>query len=101
MYINIKEKEKKERQVRRVKKRKGIKVQRVKPPTQSQATQILIGNEEQNGKQENKKKEAGSRSPTQQSWTIQSPSLAHRDHMVTLFLEQVIENETLNPILGN
>ena len=36
---------------REEKKRKGIEAHRVKRPTPSQATDALIGNEEQNGKQ--------------------------------------------------
>ena len=55
--INTKEREKKERQVRREKKRKGIEAQTVKHSTPSRATYALIGDEEQNGKQ---KKETGS-----------------------------------------
>ena len=51
---NAKKRNKKERQVRRVKKKKGIEAQRAKPPTPIWAIEALIGNEEQNGK---KKKE--------------------------------------------
>ena len=40
-------------------KRKGIETQRVKHPTPSRAIDALIGDEEQNGKIENKKKEKG------------------------------------------
>ena len=42
--------------MRRTKKRKGIAAQRVKPSTPFSVTDALIGEEEQNGKQENKKK---------------------------------------------
>ena len=49
--INAMEREKKEKQVRKVKKRKGVEAQRVKHPTPSQATDALIGEKEQNGKQ--------------------------------------------------
>ena len=63
----------KERETRRGKKRKGIEAHRVRHRTTSQATDALTGDEEQNGKQENKKKETGSGSPTQLAWTIQSP----------------------------
>ena len=48
--INVKEREEKEKQVRRVKKRKGVEAQRVKHPTLSRANNALIGKEEQNGK---------------------------------------------------
>ena len=47
--INAKEK------VRRVKSRKGIEATRAKHPTQSRATNALIGDEEQNGKQKRTK----------------------------------------------
>ena len=55
----------KERKSRRGKKRKGFEAHRVKHTTSSLATNALTGDEEQNGKQENKKKETGSGSPTQ------------------------------------
>ena len=48
--INAKEREKKEREARRAKKRKGIEALRVKHPTPSRATDALIGDEEQNRK---------------------------------------------------
>ena len=48
--------------MRRMKKRKGIEAQRVKPPTPSW---VVIREEEQSGKQENIKKETGCGSPTQ------------------------------------
>ena len=48
---------KKERQVGRTKKKKGIKAQRAKPPTQTRAFDALIGDEEQNGKQKKEEKE--------------------------------------------
>ena len=48
--INAKEREKKERQVGRAKKRKGIEAQGVKPSTPSRATDALVGEEEQKGK---------------------------------------------------
>ena len=54
--MNAKERDKKERQVRRAKKRKGIEAQRVKHPTTSQDVDGLIGDEEQIGKQKSKKK---------------------------------------------
>ena len=47
----------KEREVRRVKKRKGIEAQNVKHPTSSRAIDALIGDEDQNGKHGNKKKD--------------------------------------------
>ena len=51
---------------RRAKKREEIEAQRVKPPAPSQATDELIGEEEQNGKQKKeKKKERGSGIPVQ------------------------------------
>ena len=54
--INTKVREKKERQMRRMKKRKGIEIQKVKPLTSSQAIDVLIGNKEQNRKQKKKRK---------------------------------------------
>ena len=48
--INTKEREKKERPVRRERKRKGIEAHRVKHPTPSQATDALTGDEDENGK---------------------------------------------------
>ena len=47
--INPKERVKKERQVRRAKKRKGIEAQKVEFPTPFRAIDALLGNEEQNG----------------------------------------------------
>ena len=44
--MNAKERDKKERKVRRVKIRKGIEAQRVKHPTPSRATDALTGEEE-------------------------------------------------------
>ena len=52
---NAKEREKKERQVRKAKKKNGIKGERAKPSTSTQAIDALIGEEEQNRK-ENKEK---------------------------------------------
>ena len=49
--INAKEREKKERQARRVKKRKEIEAQKMKPSFPSRVIDGLIGDEEQNGKQ--------------------------------------------------
>ena len=48
---------------RRVKRRKGIEAQRVKPSTPSQSIDALIGDEEQNGKQKKKKKKETERVP--------------------------------------
>ena len=51
--------------MRKAKKRKGIKAQRVKPSTKVWVTDALRGEKEQNGKQkENKRKETGSGSPS-------------------------------------
>ena len=50
--INDKERDKKERKMRKAKKGKGIETQRVKYPISSRATDVFIGDEEQNGKQE-------------------------------------------------
>ena len=58
--INAKERDGEERKVRRVKKRKRIEAQRAKHPTPSRTIDALIGDEEQNGKQEKKKKGASS-----------------------------------------
>ena len=46
----------KERKVRRVKKRKGVEAQRVKPPTPPWAIDALAGDEEQKGKQKRTKR---------------------------------------------
>ena len=57
-HINAKKRVKK----KRMKKRKGIEAQRVKPPTPSRETDALIGDEEQNRKQkrtERKKQGSG------------------------------------------
>ena len=59
--INAKDRNENERQVRRAKKKKGIEEQRAKPPTPTRATNALIGDEEQNGKE---KKETGSVPPS-------------------------------------
>ena len=67
--------------MRRAKKRKEIKAQRVKPPIPSWVVDTLIGDEEQNGKWE---KETESGSPTQLPWTIWSPPAMRRDHTVSL-----------------
>ena len=53
----------KERQVRIVKRRKGIEPQRAKHPGLSRATNALIGNEEQNGKKKRTKERNRERSP--------------------------------------
>ena len=74
--IKAKERKKKERQVRRAKKRKGIEEQRAKPSTPSQATDAHIGIEEQSGKQKkNKMKETGNG----------SHKLANPDHLVAFY----------------
>ena len=75
------EREKKETQVRRVKKGKVINGQRAKSPTPAQALDALIGDEEQNGKE---KKETWNGSPTLDC-PILSPSTTNRDHTVSLF----------------
>ena len=75
----------KERQVRRAKKRKGIDSQRMKHPTPPRAIDALIGDEEQNGKLKRTEKKAGSESPTQLTWTNQSPPTTRRDYTVGLF----------------
>ena len=62
--------------MRRGKKRKGIKTQRAKPPTPLWATDLLIGNEEQNKEQ---------KKSTQLPWIIQSPPTTRMDYMVSLF----------------
>ena len=74
LHINAKERDKKERQGRRAKKRKGIVAQKVKPSTPIREIDALIGHEEQNEKQKKeKKKETGSGSPNQLPWTIWPP----------------------------
>ena len=50
-HINAREREKKERQVRKVKKRKGTEAQRVKLTTPFWVNDALIGDEEKNAKQ--------------------------------------------------
>ena len=65
--IKAKERDKKERQGRRAKKRKGIEAQRKKSATPTWTIDASIGDEEQNEKQ---KKETGSRPPTQLPWAI-------------------------------
>ena len=62
-----------ERRVRIAKKRKGIGALRVKPPTPSLGIDALIGDEEQNGKQKQEKKE-----------TERVPSPATLNHSVAL-----------------
>ena len=58
---NAKEREEEERRVRRAKEKKGVEAQEVKPPTQTRATEALIGDEEQNEKQKKRtKKETAS-----------------------------------------
>ena len=72
--------------MRRVKKRKGIEAQRVKPSTPFQAINAHIWDKEQNGKlKKNKTKETGSGSPTQLPWTILSPLTTCMDGTVDLF----------------
>ena len=78
--------EKKERQMRRARERKGIKAQMVKPPTTPWETDMLIGDEEKNGKQkEEQKKETGTGALTQLPWTIWSPLTTRTDDTVGLF----------------
>ena len=87
MHINAKEREKKDKgeKRRKAKKRKGIKTERVKPSTPSQAIDAHIGDEEQNGKQKKNKKKKRSGSPTRQPQTIWSPLMTHMNHTVGLF----------------
>ena len=75
---NAKERERKERQVKREKKRKGTEAQRVKLPTLSRTTDALKGDEEQNGKQKKEKR--------QTERTIQSSPTTCTDHTVSLFV---------------
>ena len=80
--INDKEREKKERSVRRAKKRKGFEVYRMKAPTPSRAFDAFITNEEQNGKEI--KEQTGSGSPAQLSWTLWSAFTTRMDQTITL-----------------
>ena len=103
MRINVKEREKKERQVRRTNERKGIDAQRMKHPIPSQTTDALIGDVEQNGKQKREKK--NKQGADQKPWSIQSPPTTPRDHMVSLsFLPPLRptgrsnNNDTINKI---
>ena len=67
-----------------VKKKKGIEAKRANHPTPSQATDALIGDEEQNGKQENKIKEKERiQNPTTLDHSV-TPYDA-QDHIVSLF----------------
>ena len=50
MRINVKERDKKERQARGPQNGKGLEVERMKPPTTTRAIDALIGDEEKNGK---------------------------------------------------
>ena len=52
--VNVKEREKNEKEGRRAKKKKGVKAQKVKPPALTRAIDALIGEELEN---ENEKKE--------------------------------------------
>ena len=61
--MNTKKREKKERQVRRVTKRKGMEAQRVKDPTPSRAVDELIEEEEQKGKQKITKRKSQGAGP--------------------------------------
>ena len=68
-----------------MKERKGIEVQRAKPPTPTRAIDVLIGNEEQNEKYKRKKKETESELLTQLPWTLSSSPTTRTDHTVSLF----------------
>ena len=52
--------------MRRMKKKKGAEVQKVKPPTPTLAIDALIGDEEQNENRKKEQKETGSASPPPQ-----------------------------------
>ena len=85
-----------ERKGKRAKKREGIEEQRVKHQTPSSATDALIGDEDQNGKQNRTKRKTGSRSPTQLPRTIQSPPTTCRDHTVSLCMyKRVVGNDKM------
>ena len=57
--MNAKEREKKERQVRRAKEKKVVEAQKVKPPTPSRAIDALIGDAEQKKRTKRRKQGAG------------------------------------------
>ena len=78
MNINAKERKKKERQVKRVKKKKGIAAQ-----TPSQETDAHTVNEEYNWRQ---KKEKDVAFPTQLLWTIWLPLMTLIDHTEGIYI---------------
>ena len=80
--VNAKEREKKERKVRRAKKRKGIEAQRAKLSISTRTTDALTGNEEKNEKE---KKETGSGSPTHLPWRPSGASYDLQGHTFSLF----------------
>ena len=63
--FNVKEKEKKERLVRRAREMKGIEALRVKQPTTFRSIDALIGEEEENGKQKRTKRKKHGALPNQ------------------------------------
>ena len=69
-HINTKERDKKERREKRAKKRKRIETQSMKPSTPFRAINALIGNEEQNGKQEKEKRRKQGAAPNQATLDI-------------------------------
>ena len=73
----------KEKQVRRVKKKKSIKAQRTKLPTPTRPIGAIIRDEEQMGGK-NKKKESENGPPTQLPWTIQSPPIPRSEYYVVV-----------------
>ena len=64
---------------RKEQRRKNESGERVKPSTPTLANDTLIG------KGDERTQETGSGTPTQLPWTIRSPPMTHRDHMVSLF----------------
>ena len=68
--------------MRRVKKKKGIKAHRAKPPNPTREIYVPIGNEEQK-KEENERN--GEQTPNPATLDLWSPLKTCMDHMVGLF----------------
>ena len=76
LHGSVRTKAKNERQVRRAKKRKGIEAHSVKPPTPTRAIDVLILDEEKNGKQKKEEKERN---------RGRAPNRFTLDHLVTSY----------------
>ena len=83
--ISVKKRNKKERQVRRAKKKKGIEMKRAKPPALIHAIEANIEDKNNNGKRrKNKRNKQGEGPPPkiQLFWTIWSPLTARMDYYI-------------------